>query len=101
MNFRNEIIGQWKLVKTIQYWPEHIEINYEDSVNVKTLDFNEKQGVRVYIPDEPDQICTWEFIKDSLRICEQWYLVKLTNDTLIISQSHVDGISEYFLKQNK
>lgn len=74
-------------------------VNYEDSIEVKTFYFDKNGEIMVQIPNDSNQVCTWELIKDSLRICNQWYLTVFKNDSLIISQGYVDGLTEYFLKQ--
>ncbi len=99
-NLEKEIIGNWKLIKTITFWPDYNEIIWEDSVDVKTLYFSSNK-VEVNIPNQPNQVCTWQLNKDSIRICNELYFMLLDNDTLLLSQAHTDGTSEYFMKNNK
>ena len=95
---KEELIGNWQLVKTITYWPIYSETDWTDSTEAKILVFDDTK-VKIRFKDF-QQICTWTLNNDSLTICDNLYLLKIKSDTLLLSQSHVDGPSEYYIKNN-
>ncbi len=93
-----DIIGKWELVKSVTFWPSSSKIDWTDSVNTKTIEFLNNNNVIIKFPDNSTNECNWAISGDSLFICDNYYLQRMIKDTLVLSQSHLDGESEYFLK---
>lgn len=93
-----DLSGKWELVKSINFWPVYSEIDWTDSIETKSIEFLNKEKLIIEFPNNIEKECGWTVNGDSLFICDELYFKIIIIDTLVLSQSHIDGPSEYFIK---